>query len=491
MVYSTAASYVLSDNVENLAVWINGLNGTGNALNNYIFGSNGNNTLDGAAGADILFGGLGNDTYTVDNAGDIVTESLNQGFDTINSSVSYTIAANVEVMNLTGVLGTEALNGTGNDAVNYLFGNAGNNILDGKAGADALVGKAGDDTYYVDNASDVILENANEGTDTVISSVSYNLSASDPANAALVAGANADNLTLTGAAINAFGNALNNNLTGNSNNNVISGGAGIDTMTGGTGNDVYYIDVAGDTVIEQAGEGADIVYSMAADYTLSDNIETIVVWGPGLNGTGNAQDNYVFGNTYGGSPVNNILSGGAGNDILMGFDGADTYNGGTGQDTYNLTEQIAATDTIQIAAGDSVATTGLMDKATGFKLGASAVSNAGVDKLDLVSTAIAANATSQDGTDAGAIQTSSITSGIISFKGVGGATIAASTLNLSDALTYLQTNITDGSSVAFVAGNDTYVFQDGGVADTVVDLVGVIATSMNNTGLGVNSVWLV
>gem|GEM_PF-593216 len=491
IVYSMAASYTLSDNIENLVVWGAGISGTGNALSNYIFGSNGNNTLDGGAGADILYGGLGNDTYVFDNAGDVVIESLDSGFDTINTSVSYTIATNVEVMNLTGLLGTEALNGTGNDAVNYLFGNAGNNIIDGKAGADMMVGKAGDDTYYVDNVGDVILENANEGIDTVISSVSYNLSASDRANAALVTGANADNLIITGAAINAFGNGLNNNLTGNSNNNVMSGGAGIDTMTGGAGNDVYYVDVAGDTVIEQAGEGSDIVYSSASDYTLSDNIETIVVWGSGLNGTGNAQDNYIFGNTYGGSPVNNILSGGAGNDILMGFDGADTYIGGTGQDSYNLTEQIAATDTIQIAAGDSVATVGLMDKATGFTLGANAVSSAGVDKLDLVSSNIAANAVSQNGTDAGAIQTNSITNGIISFKGVGGATIAANALNLSDALTYLQTNINDGSSVAFVAGNDTYVFQDGGVTDTVVDLVGVIATSMNNTGLAAGAVWLV
>jgi len=351
-----------------------------------------------------------------------------------------------------------------------------------------MVGKAGDDTYYVDNVGDVIFENANEGMDTVISSVSYGLSALNPANAAL---ANTENLIITGSALFAFGNELNNTITGNSNNNVIGGGAGVDTMTGGAGNDSYYIDVTGDRVVENASEGFDMIYSTATDYTLADNIEALIVWGAGLNGTGNAQDNYIFGNTYGGSPVNNILSGGAGNDILMGFDGADTYIGGTGQDSYNLTEQIAATDTIQIAAGDSVATVGLMDKATGFTLGTNAVSSAGVDKLDLVSSNIAANAVSQNGTDAGAIQTNSITNGIISFKGVGGATIAANALNLSDALTYLQTNINDGSSVAFVAGNDTYVFQDGGVTDTVVDLVGVIATSMNNTGLAAGAVWLV
>jgi Ca2+-binding RTX toxin-like protein len=270
-------------------------------------------------------------------------------------------------------------------------------------------------------------------------------------------------------------------------------------MTGLAGNDTYYVDVAGDTVIEQAGEGADIVYSTATNYTLSDNVETIVVWGAGLNGTGNAQDNYVFGNTYGGGAVNNILSGGAGNDILMGFDGADTYIGGTDQDTYNLTEQIAATDTVQIAAGDSVATIALMDKAIGFTLGINTVSSAGVDKLHLDNSSIAQNTTTlQDGTDAGVIQTNSITDGIISFQGVGGAIAVNSLSLLSDALTYLQTNITDGSSVAFVALStipdvsiSTYVFQDGGVTDTVVELVGVHATSMNNTGLAAGAVWIV
>jgi Ca2+-binding RTX toxin-like protein len=101
-----------------------------------LVGGAGNDTLDGGRGADILVGGLGDDVYYVDNVGDVVTEvvttvgeaSTVQGNDTINSSVSYTIAANVETLTLTG---TDNINATGDAAANVLNGNAGNNVIDG------------------------------------------------------------------------------------------------------------------------------------------------------------------------------------------------------------------------------------------------------------------------------------------------------------------------------------------------------------------------
>ena len=110
----------------------------------------------------------------------------------MQSSVSYTLSANVENLTLTG---TAAINGTGNEL---------NNVLTGNSAADTLTGGLGDDTYVVGNAGDVVIENLNEGTDTVQSSVTYTLSA------------NVENLTLTGtAAINGTGNELNNVITGN------------------------------------------------------------------------------------------------------------------------------------------------------------------------------------------------------------------------------------------------------------------------------------
>src|SRR4030095_265564 len=102
------------------------------------------NVLDGRAGADTMTGGVGNDTYLVDNAGDVVTELAGEGTDTVQSSITYTLGANVENLTLTG---NNPINGTGNALVNTLRGNGANNILDGQAGADTIIGGAGNDTY--------------------------------------------------------------------------------------------------------------------------------------------------------------------------------------------------------------------------------------------------------------------------------------------------------------------------------------------------------
>ena len=150
--------------------------------------------LDGGAGADTMIGGLGNDTYVVDNVGDVVIENANEGTDTVLSIAHYhAVGANVENLTLHG---SANLQGNGNSAANMHPGNAGNNLLDGGAGADTMVGGAGNDTYLVDNAGDAVIENANEGTDTVLATV------------ALQAGANVENLTLHGSAdLQGYGNA--------------------------------------------------------------------------------------------------------------------------------------------------------------------------------------------------------------------------------------------------------------------------------------------
>src|SRR5262245_16560605 len=121
-----------------------------------------------------MVGRQGNDTYFVDNAGDVVTENASEGNDTVYASVHYTLAANVENLILQG---STELQGYGHSLADALYGNSGNNILNGDAGADSMIGGAGSDAYFVDNAGDVVTENANEGNDTVYASISYTLGA--------------------------------------------------------------------------------------------------------------------------------------------------------------------------------------------------------------------------------------------------------------------------------------------------------------------------
>jgi Ca2+-binding RTX toxin-like protein len=311
IVYSSV-TYALTANVENLILTGAAINGTGNSLNNDLTGnaSNnvltsglGNDTLRGVAGDDTMRGGAGNDVYTVDSTNDKIEESANQGIDNVYSSVTYTLPNDVEKLILTG----SAVSGTGNSLSNELTGNAASNFLNGGVGNDTMRGGAGNDTYYVDSASDSIVENANEGTDSVFASVSHTLSS------------NVEKLTLTGSAVCGTGNTLGNDLTGNAANNILNGGAGNDTMRGGAGNDTYYVDAAGDSIVESASEGTDTVVA-SVSYTLTSNVENLTLTGSAVSGTGNTLNNTLQGNAAG-----NVLNGGVGSDTLKGGAGNDTY----------------------------------------------------------------------------------------------------------------------------------------------------------------------
>ncbi len=362
-----ASTYSLADasavGIENLVITGTGnFNGTGNAINNVITGNIGNNTLDGAAGNDTLIGGAGNDYYVVDATLDVVSENASEGTDSVSSSATFTLAANVENLVLTG---TGNINGTGNASDNTITGNSGDNILTGNggndtlsglAGADTMIGGLGDDYYVVDNVSDVVSENAGQGTDTVSSNATFTLSGF------------IENLVLTGTAnINGTGDAGDNvitgnsginTLTGNDGNDTLDGGLGADIMIGGIGNDTYIVNVTGDVVSENALGGIDTIITNAT-YVLGGNIENLVLSGTAaINGTGDGGMNVITGNS-----AANMLSGLGGDDTLDGGAGADNMNGGLGNDLFivdnigdKVTEGAAGgTDTVRSSVSFTLA----------------------------------------------------------------------------------------------------------------------------------------
>ncbi len=317
---------------------------TGTIGNDLLQGLGGNDTLNGLAGDDLLDGGAGNDSmsggagddlYVVDSNGDAVVEAANGGTDTVQTSLaSYTLGANVENLvktnggifggifgnNFVGTgnaLANSLIGGTGNDTLSGLAGDdqleggAGNDTLNGGLGNDTLIGGTGNDTYVLDSAGDTLSEAANSGTDTVQTSLaSYTL------------GANLENLTFTGAgSFSGTGNVLANTLTGGAGADSLDGGAGVDRLVGGAGNDTYFVDVAGDVIVE-AGTGVDTVRSTSASYSLALNVENLVHVG--------ANATVVNGNNG-----TNLLQGGAGNDTLNGRGGNDTLDGGAGDDNLN------------------------------------------------------------------------------------------------------------------------------------------------------------
>lgn len=329
----------------------NNINIIGNAGGNEIWGNAGNNIIDSLGGKDTLHGGAGDDTYIIHNAN---AKAVGGGTDTVVSDVSVTNVdnfANVENFILTGTVDIDAKGNdldnhiTGNSGKNALDGGAGNDVLDGGAGDDQLTGGLGNDTYYVDSIHDVIVENANGGTDTVISSVAFDLSAN----------VNIENLTYTGTAnLDGTGNALSNLMIGNAGinhlnggegNDTLNGGANADVLTGGNGNDTYYVDNAGDQVIESSATGGTDTVMTSVSYTLSANVENITAIGSvGLTLTGNALNNTLLGNSGA-----NKLDGGAGSDTLTGGAGNDSFIFKTAVKKGNVPDHIT-----DLAKGDQV-----------------------------------------------------------------------------------------------------------------------------------------
>ncbi|MEZ0318205.1 MAG: hypothetical protein ACAH10_15040, partial [Methylophilaceae bacterium] len=322
----------------------------GNDLNNKMTGNASANLLDGGAGDDTLIGGAGNDTYVVDSSVDVITELANGGIDTVRSSFTYDLTAPtaVNLENIT-LIGNANLNATGNAGANWLVGNdgvnsiqggAGNDTLDGGLGVDILLGGAGNDLYIVDEATEVVTEDATAtgGIDTIKLAASYNDVYRYIEN--FVENIDASELT---SSIELAGNALANAISGGAGDDTLEGAGGVDVLKGGGGSDEYRVNLkptgAGvnlvvsieDAITELADEGEDTVrlisgpvsLSKASTITLGLNLEKLDASATGLtklNLTGNSLDNDITGNDEA-----NLIDGGTGADQMTGGLGEDTY----------------------------------------------------------------------------------------------------------------------------------------------------------------------
>ena len=267
------------------------------------------------------------------------------------NEITGTAAADV----LDGSASRDIINGGGGDDTlnggaesDFLIGGSGNDLLDGGDGADRIEGGTGNDVYYVDNANDIVIEEATSGTDTVITSIDFRLGANFEN---LRAKAGASGLTLTGneLANRIYGDTGTDTVDGGAGNDTLDGGAGADTLIGGVGNDVFYVDNVSDAVIEAATGGSDTVYA-SVNWTIGAGQEVEYLRanaGPtGLTLIGNELANRIYGNTG-----NDTLDGGAGNDTLDGGAGADALTGGDGNDVFYV-DNVSDT-VIEAATGGS------------------------------------------------------------------------------------------------------------------------------------------
>ena len=169
----SAVSYTLGENIENLTLTGGAaINGTGNALDNYIVGNSSANELRGGAGADTLvgnggadkfYGGTGDDTYVITFGTEQIVENAGEGIDTVRAQTSYMLGANLE--NLVLINGGRSA-GFSNELNNQITGTTGANRLEGRAGADTLNGGGGDDTLVGGKGDDQLI--GGDGADSFV-----------------------------------------------------------------------------------------------------------------------------------------------------------------------------------------------------------------------------------------------------------------------------------------------------------------------------------
>ncbi|MFB9914048.1 beta strand repeat-containing protein, partial [Rhizobium paknamense] len=364
-VKANVSSYTLSNYIETLEyIGTGNFTGTGNDQDNTIIGGDGNDTLSGEGGADKIIGGAGTDTVSYATSTSGVTVNLKTGTASGGDAEGDRLSG---IENLIGSGYADTLTGTDGD--NTITAGSGNDILEGGKGADTLLGgngtdtasyasssaavqidlvsgtyKGGDaegdvlnsienfigsayadtftaasattlaggkgnDTYIVSQGAStiVLVEAANEGTDTVKTTVT---------NYTLLA--NFENLTHTADTdFTGYGNSSNNIIISQAGDDKLYGYAGNDTIRGGDGADVI-----------SGGDGSDMSSYIDSDKGVSIDLTA-----------GTASGGYATGDVLTGienlegSYYDDVLIGDANANLLIGGDGVDELRGGDGDDT--------------------------------------------------------------------------------------------------------------------------------------------------------------
>ncbi|MBR8831169.1 MAG: hypothetical protein N5P05_002935 [Chroococcopsis gigantea SAG 12.99] len=315
---------------------------TGSYLNDTIYGGEGNDLIDGSYGSDILVGGNGIDTVTYNFYSGPINANLATGTVTFFGVAGIDSLGSIENLiggggndKITGSDGDNVLRGgNGNDSIyggfgnDSIYGDGGDDFLDGGFGFDSIDGGAGIDTVTYDFYGWGI--NANLTTGVVTFPGNGNLADTLKGIENIIGSSGDDSIT---------GNSLNNYISGGYGNDTLNGGGGNDTLdgnagnnllNGGAGNDTFFVNSAGDLVVETPNSGTDTVYS-AVDYTLTANVENLSIYGNASTAIGNDLNNVIKGNNGKG----NIINGGGGNDTITGGIGHDYITGGSGNDVLN------------------------------------------------------------------------------------------------------------------------------------------------------------
>lgn len=288
--------------------------------NDTIFAGDGDDTINGGGGADIMNGEGGNDLFLIEGGwtggpGEVINGG--SGSDTFSTAAVNSINATIDLAAGTfnyspGGSGTitlisieNVITGNGNDE---LLGTSGANVMEGGGGNDRILGLEGNDTLRGGDGNDTL--NGGIGNDTLRGDANEDRLFGREGNDDLDGGSG-DDLVV--------GNEGNDTLNGSGGDDAIRGGAGIDNINGGDGDDEVFGGDDNDTI--RGGEGDDLLDGSAGD----DFID-------GENGNDTLVGQIGADTLLGGDGADE-LRGGGGNDFLNGENGNDTLFGGANEDT--------------------------------------------------------------------------------------------------------------------------------------------------------------